>query len=138
MQNKKLIIAIVLGIGAVFSVFYGVTSKPKARSHAGSAISAAAPEEPGPAGSVAAVKRLAKRSQFASWARSPFVHKSSGGGVTLVLNGIVGSPKNPKAMIGDAVVGKGDKLGVYTVVDIGQNKVILNDGSKDIELKMEQ
>ena len=41
-------------------------------------------------------------------------------------------------MIGDAIVRKGDKVGSNTVVDVQKDKVILNDGAKNFELKLEK
>ena len=56
----------------------------------------------------------------------------------LSLNGIIASGKTFKAMIGDSIVGKGDKISGNTVLEVQKDKVILNDGTKDFELKIEQ
>ena len=45
-----------------------------------------------------------------------------------VLKGTFWNEKKPSALINDEVVGIGMKIGVYTVVDIKENQVILNDG----------
>ena len=57
---------------------------------------------------------------------------------SLSLNGIIWDKKNPKAMLGDAFVKKGDTVGGNKVVDIKKDRVILNDGSKDFELNLEK
>ena len=41
-------------------------------------------------------------------------------------------------MIGDSIVGKGDKIDGNTVIEVEKEKVILNDGTKDFELKLEK
>jgi len=45
---------------------------------------------------------------------------------------------NPTAMIGDVIVKRGDKLGANTVVEINPDSIILNDGTKDFELKLKE
>lgn len=142
MNNKKLIAAIVLGIGAVISLAYGIFSPPKGRSSAArtapikeSGISLPVTESHQ---AMSPIKRRAKRSSFTDWARSPFIPKGmKGPSYQMELSGILGSGKNLKAMINGEVVGKGDKIGSTTVVDILPDRVTLNDGSKDIVLRME-
>ena len=41
-------------------------------------------------------------------------------------------------MIGEAIVAKGGKVEGNTIVDIKPDRVILNDGTKNFELKLEQ
>ncbi len=143
MQNKKLIVLIVLGIGAIISLIYGVSSSPKGRSRPavnspaiGGAPVPAAIEQTRLASSV---KRRAKQSTFQSWSRSPFIPKSAkGSSYQMELSGILGSGKNLKAMINGQIVGKGDKLGSVTVTEIATDSVTLNDGSEEIVLKLEQ
>ncbi len=147
MQNKKLIALIVLGIGAVISLYHGVTSTPKGRGHAAVGSPAIAPaigsiQAPAATGQVQSapsIRRRAKRSSFQSWARSPFIPKSvKGSSYQMELSGILGSGKNLKAMINGQILGKGDKLGSATVTDIAPDRVTLNDGTKNIVLKLEQ
>lgn len=140
MNNKKIIIAIVLGIGAFFSLIYGIVTPPRGRH--GTPVSNA-PEvlqdynRAQPVVKAQDIRRRAKRSRFTAWKRNPFIPtQTAGPAISLVLNGIVGSSKNPKAIIGDLIVGVGDKVGPYKVTAIKQNRVILNDGTKDLELKL--
>jgi hypothetical protein len=51
------------------------------------------------------------------------------------LNAILWDKDRSLAVINHNVVKKGDKAGHYTVIDIKADRVILNDGTKDIELK---
>ena len=54
----------------------------------------------------------------------------------LYLTGIFWDEKNPTAIINDKIVGIGDRFGVNSVVDIKQDRVILNDGFSDFELRL--
>ena len=140
MPNKKIIILIALGIAAIVSVIYGASAKPKFKKDVINQETAVK-KAGGPAGQeniIGQTKRHAKRTQFRSWKRSPFIPKGAPGAAysKLVLNGILASGKEFKAMIGDAVVGKGDKVEGNTVVEVKQDEVILNDGTKDFELKL--
>jgi len=46
--------------------------------------------------------------------------------------------KYPQAIINGEVVGIGATVGGKRVVDIKEDRVILNDGSKDFELRLDQ
>ena len=138
MNNKKQIIALViLGIGAVISLIYGVTSGPKAKKSPAQNTELS-PLPAGTAELATPVKRRAKLSSFKTWNRSPFIPKGiKGSSSGLVLSGILGSAPNLKAMINGEVVGKGGRIGPNTVVSITSDGVVLNDGTKDFTLKIE-
>ena len=91
-----------------------------------------------PAGKTIEIKRRAKRIKFASWSRSPFIPKWINGvpSSSLNLKGMMWNEKDPKAMISDAIVVKGDKIGGNTVIEVKKDRVILNDGTKDFEIKL--
>ena len=74
------------------------------------------------------------------WIRCPFCGKLyiDGGGGVVALSGILWDAKDPKAVINGEIVGIGDKINNYSVVDIDRNIVVLNDGSKDIEISLEE
>ena len=140
MQNKKIVILIALGITAFISLIHGISSRPKWQKNADNqgmisnkTLGAANPEN-----IVGQAKRHAKRTQFRSWKRSPFIPKGTAGTAysKLSLSGILASGRGYKAMIGDSVVGKGDKVAGNTVVEVKADSVILNDGTKDFELKL--
>lgn len=141
MQNKKVVALIILAVLAVISLIYGVTASPKGRVKEAAAAkrqAAIAPPQQG-AKNIVPAGRRAKRSQFKTWKRSPFASGLTVSTTTeLTLNGIIWNKTNPKAMIGDAIVGKGDTIGENKVIDIKPNRVILNDGTKDFELKIEK
>lgn len=138
MNNKKQIIALaVLGIVAVISLTYGLTSGKKTKTQPMqntelSPLSAGSTELATP------TRRRAKLSSFKTWNRSPFIPKGvKGASSGLVLSGILGSAPNLKAMINGEIVGKGGRVGSNTVVSITSGEVVLNDGVKDFTLKIE-
>lgn len=136
MQNKKIIILIVLAIFAVVSLMHGMAARPKK-----AAMNPAASKTTSPSASkeiLPNIGRQYKRSKNTSWKRSPFVPTGTSTASRLVVSGIIWSKDKPKAMIGDTMVGRGDKVGSNTVVEIKTDKVILNDGTKDFELKLEK
>lgn len=90
--------------------------------------------------SPASAARQARRSEYKDYKRNPFttapVSQSQGAG--LQLSGIIYDEKGLYALINDQIVHLGDKIGEYAVIGITQGKVILNDGAKNIELKIEE
>jgi len=140
MQNKKLIILIVLSVFAAISLFRGITtpSKYRVKSLSAPAVSRTQPAGAERAAAHLSMERRAKRTRFKSWKRSPFVSGEKPASATLVLSGIIWTNENPKAMIGDMIVRKGDRVNNSTVIDIRPDKVIMNDGTKNFELKLEK
>ena len=78
-----------------------------------------------------------KKSSYEDWGKNPFVF-SSGVSQNFILEGILWDINKPAAIISGEIVGKGDPVGSYVVVDVQQDRVILNDGEKDIELRLEK
>ena len=140
MQNKKVVALIVLAVLALISLIYGITASSKGRvKSAAAAERQAAIALPEDAKNVVSTERRARRSQFKTWKRNPFASGLTASTTTeLTLNGIIWNKTKPKAMIGDAIVVKGDTIGANKVVDIQPDRVILNDGTKDFELKIEK
>lgn len=85
-------------------------------------------------------KRKASRTQAKDWGRNPFTATTgSGSGISgLQLGGIISDAKERYALINDQIAHAGDIIGAYKVVRINEFGVIVNDGKKDIELKLEQ
>lgn len=137
MKDKKIVILIILGIAAVISLVYGLTSSPKARPAPVVTQDTGQSSKTAPL-TAASIKRRAARTRFSSWKRSPFQATAApAASSNLILNGIVGG-RSPKAMIGDSLVGVGDKIGNNTVVAIKSDRVVMNDGTKDFEIVMKQ
>lgn len=140
-QDKKVIVLIILGIVAIASLIYGVVTPPRKTGRVEQKTEDVSHDKMEKKLLVprAQAKGHAVKSKFKSWKRRPFVPANvPGSSFNLVLNGILGSGANLKAMIGAAIVSKGDKVGNNTVVDIKKNSVILNDGTKDFELKLKK
>lgn len=74
------------------------------------------------------------------WGRDPFVPQETGSAfskaVNLTLNGILWDETNPKAIVNEKTLIKGDTIYGYTVTEIRQRSVILRTGEKNIELQV--
>jgi len=81
-----------------------------------------------------------KRSGHKEWGRDPFMVTQTpvSSSSALALGGIVYDEKDSYALINNQLLHIGDEVNGNRVVDIQQDTVILNDGNKDIELKLEQ
>jgi len=84
---------------------------------------------------------LEKVAQDLELMRDPFrpapVVKSAGSvSERLILNGIIWDPKDPKAVINNTIVEVGDKINGFEVVEIDELKVIVNDGSGGLVLRL--
>jgi hypothetical protein len=139
MQNKKLPLLIVVSIIAVFSLFYGIFTPSRTKRNLltkDTGFQKTIVSEKG----IIFLTRRAKRSDYSYWGRNPFSISGAPirrfGGLT--INGILWDKKNPLAIINERIVKIGDKIDGNTVVGIEQDRVILNDGSKDIELLLGQ
>ena len=138
-KQKKIVILIVLSIGAVISLIYGITASPKTRRSTSPAAEYVSSVKTAQSSrGIIPTERRAKRTEFNFWGRNPFAEKESPKvKVTkLRLNGILWDDAAPKAIIGDDIVGIGDKVGPNTVVDIKEDRVVLNNGTADFELKL--
>lgn len=141
MQNKKVIILLVLSIGAVISLIYGITSRSGTKRYAQPSAGAVSVDKTDPSvRHIIPIKRHGKKTAFTSWGRNPFILKGVAGvpGEGLALGGIMWNEKNPKAMISNSIVGVGDKVGENTIVGIKRDRVILNNGTEDFVLTWEQ
>ncbi len=140
MKNNKLIVLAVLMVVAVISLTYGVIGLSKGKGAAASKRKAAQKHgEAAQAPEASVSARHAARTKFAAWRRSPFVPKAlSASSSKLTLNGVITDGKSLKAVIGDTIARKGDKVGPYTIIDIKKTSVTVNDGTVNSELKLER
>ena len=142
MDNKKKLIALaVLMAVAVGSIIYGLSAPAKGkRGAAASAKAAKNYESAQKADVVGPVQRRAVRSKVAAWRRSPFAPKGAAieGVSGLAFNGVITDGKVLKAVIGDTIVKKGDKVAGCTMVDIKKDSIVVNDGTGNRELKLER
>lgn len=85
---------------------------------------------------------LKKESQNLQLKRDPFgaapivtIKRNDQG---IALTGISWDKNNPTAIIDNEIVSVGDKVGGNTVVDIKEDRVILSDGSRNLEIRLGQ
>jgi len=137
MKDRKVVALIVLGIGAVISLIYGITAPPKRRGRVSPGREAAYREKNlRPIEKIISTKRRAKKTKYEKWGRNPFAPKGLNDSQGMVLDGIMWQPENPKAIISGQVVGKGAKIGDKIVTDIKRNTVIIKDGAEEITLRL--
>lgn len=132
MADKKKIILAALAVMSVFVWLRGLGVFSKNR------------QKEGPPGAAVplfnAQSGRARRAGHKDYKRNPFtaapVSQSQSAG--LQLGGVISDAQESYALINDQIVRTGDSIGVNKVVDIKENRVILSDGTKDIELKLEE
>lgn len=139
-EKKKLIVLVVLGVGAVFSLIYGIITPSSSRRKLRSEPNDARIEQITQSQKVVSILGRPKRSKYASWGRNPFKLFAAPVKISIGfhLDGIIWDNRAPLAVINGNVVGSGDKVGTNTIVEIKQDIVILNDGIKDFELNLNQ
>lgn len=139
MRNKKLITLVVLGVVAIFSLFYGAVTSSKVRRPSQVREPGREPERKASLiEKPILAQRAAKRTNYTSWSRNPFVLQktSSKSFKGLTLDGIMWDKGKSMAIINGEIVRIGDNVNENLVVDIKQDRVILNDGIKEFELKL--
>ncbi|UCD15794.1 MAG: hypothetical protein JSV34_01735 [Candidatus Omnitrophota bacterium] len=133
-MNKKLIILIILSVAAVISLTYGILVPPKYGQK--TAIKKAGIEKDElKEASFISLSRKAKKSGYAEWGQSPFSFDAGLSG-QLILNGILWDSERPLVIINGVTLGVGGKINGNTVIDIQKDKVILNDGVSEFQLKL--
>ena len=139
MRDKKLIALIVLVIAAVFSLAHGIFAPSRLRRQFIAEPKGAPDKTAGSVAAIEAIKRDYKHTTYTSWGRDPFSAKTAPlAGSTPVLCGILWDKDCPRALIGNRIVSAGDKVGENTVAAILEDRVILNNGKQDFELKLKQ
>ncbi|NQU95202.1 MAG: hypothetical protein HQ549_03090 [Candidatus Omnitrophica bacterium] len=137
MKNKKLVVLIILGIGAILSLIYGITTPSRGKR---SAATSRKPQEAVTqdntaqhASKIVPTARRAKKTEFTTWKRNPFTPTGVPGtsSSALTLGGIMWQEVSPKAMVSNEIVGIGDKVGGYKVIDIKKDRVVLSDGKEN-------
>ncbi len=88
-------------------------------------------------------KRLEEETKSMELKRDPFTFTKQQAGPSvvsareLILSGIAWDQDNPSAIINNKIVAIGQEVDGNTVVDIKENRVILNDGDHNFELRIE-
>lgn len=136
-KDKKVIIMIILSIIAVFSLISGVTVPTKSKRLASSGSDPIDSKRTFNLVEGLSLKRSTTRSSYNEWGRDPFTK-----GIAIrassenILEGIIWDKQLPLALIRGKTVKIGDRIGSDWVIDIQKDKVILNDGTRDRELKL--
>lgn len=141
-KRKQIIITAILILVLIFA--WAKTIKILKRT-GNASLPSAAPSQDSPAAKaqgevITKEKAGAVREDDSAWGRCPFSGKvySSKGASDLTLAGIIWDEKTPMAMINKEIVKTGDKIEGKTVMQIRHDRVILNDGNKDFELRLER
>ncbi len=134
MKRNKIVLLIFLGVAVIVSLTHGIFISSRKNIPRQSKVELSVDRE-----SPSGTRRGA--SKFTSWPRNPFVPKLKEAKVEvrIVLNGIVWDAHKPVAMINDKVLAAGESFNdKITVVQIKPDRVILNNGESDFELKLGQ
>ena len=139
LQDKKILILIIVSIAAFFSLLYGILTPSKIKRQIMSRTSAVSREGQRPVTPIQSAlmeDRGTARSEYQSWGRDPFSPSAINRAVDMELNGILWDTEAPQAIINEDIVGIGDRVRGNIIVDITQDTVILNDGLTDFELTL--
>jgi len=138
-KDKKVVILTILVVAAVLSLLYGIRSARKTWNIWPGKSAAAYSTGSSLSGKNIRTKRRAERTEFTSWKRSPFVSqetKTVSSDMKITLSGVVWHNNEPKALLNGEIIGIGEKIGDYKVTEIKGDSVTLNDGVKDLRLKI--
>ena len=139
MKDKKVVIAIILCIGALISLIYGITAGPRTKRKVSPGLEAASTDETICSSKyIVPAERRSATTDFATWGRNPFVPKAAPEikGSDIILDGIMWDKENPKAIINNAIVGIGDEIKGNRIIEIEKESVTLNDGTEDFTLSL--
>lgn len=138
MRDKKIILLAVLAVAAVISLTYGLKSSSRGKEKTDTGPSPENPEVILELRDLAPLVRPARKDEFASWGRNPFIPRGSRGGASsvVILNGIAWDEKNPKAVINDRILGVGGEIAGYRVVEIKPASVVLSGEEGERELRV--
>lgn len=140
-QLGLVVIFILVLIFVIFNILgkSGKVKKEQANIKSGSKVQAGAPNAPVSTGK-SLFDSLDAQAEGVTLVRDPFssvplvAEKTSGRGV--VLSGIVWGKDKPTAIINNSIVRVGDTVSGNVVVRIQRDRVVLNDGNNDFELKL--
>jgi hypothetical protein len=140
-EQKKIVILIMLGIVAVCSLAYSISSpikKKKRHNKVGQMIQKKAKNIVNFGKRKIVLGKGGRKSTYSIWQRNPFsLPPASAIKIEkLRLKGILWDENNPQAIVNDYIVGIGDKIGDNTVCAINQNCIIINNSTSSFELTM--
>lgn len=142
LQDRKLVLLIVLSIAAAVSLAHGILKPvgPKSKSESMHQAESIVREISQFTQSQHLVERRVKRGNNEKWNRDPFQSPYFSAELArndFVLQGIAWDEKNPQALIGDEIYSAGGRVeGNITVKAIKKQSVILTNGEMNLELKL--
>ena len=152
MQNKKLMILIILGAFAVISLIYGmVTPSKKRRERLSKPVYTQDENKITATKRIVSTVRGVKRSNYPSWGRSPFIPLVSGNKTVvgqadwsfinpklpgLKIEGILFDKTNPLAIINDKIVAIGDSISDCKIVSITMEEIVIRYMDKEYSVKI--
>ncbi|MBU2102129.1 MAG: hypothetical protein ABH865_05355 [Candidatus Omnitrophota bacterium] len=88
---------------------------------------------------LALYKRLEQQTAGMALGSDPFTHMPLGAYTvkTVKLTGILWDAHAPRAIVAGKFLKTGDRVGAITIVSIQQDKVIVSDGNREMELRLE-
>ena len=139
MRNPRLIILGALSFIAVLSVVKGITNLSKGK-HVENQIKAESQTVSSSINQNSVKEKGANtKTAFQVWGRNPFNFEERGSeekAPGIFLNGIVWDQKKPQAIINGSIVEAGDEIAGFTVIEIKQNAVVINNGAGNLEVKL--
>ncbi|NQT47149.1 MAG: hypothetical protein HQ593_06740 [Candidatus Omnitrophica bacterium] len=142
MTKKDKIELIVTSVGVLALIFViGNIFKAKGQTKAGRKVaaktsSAAAGTMKGSTSPNINFQKFEDKMAVSEWGKDPFTYRPLAHMGDLKLGGIVWDEEAPTAIIDGEIVGVGDEIEGNIVVEIQPDKVILNDGTKIVELTL--
>src|SRR3989338_6885219 len=134
-EKSQLVLTVILGIILILlsvRAYHQLQAKRPMRSWAGAVAAPAVSADQAAPSYVA----LAEEAGQTSIERDPVFPASKVSAASIVLNGIFWDEVNPTAVINNEILQAGQSVNGKVIMEIQSDKVILNDGSRNIELKM--
>ena len=137
----QLIITLGLGVVLIFVVIQAFQGKGRPKQKAASQAAGVTGLNGTGLPKLLVYDNLEKQAAEVKLERDPFeivkVQSTLDGKPVLILMGISWDEQEPIAIINDTVLKKGSAIEGHTVVDIFKDKIILNDGNTNLELKLQ-
>jgi hypothetical protein len=146
-KNRKILVYAVFVVAVIWG-FFNLTGRKSDRSEATNSKKAASTDQSNmvpssPQAPLAGEVIEIYREQ--PWGRDPFYHgfkppkiAKTSPEIRMHLFGILYRQINPQALINNRVVGVGDVLGDYKVIEITRGYVALNNGKRTVKLKVKK
>jgi hypothetical protein len=134
-KDKKVILLIVLGVGGILSMLYGIITPSKFKQEAAkemSSVPAVSQNDTKDSAEVSTQPQHERpRSKYDKWGRNPFYQRQR-----ITISGIMYDVRNSQVMINDEIVGIGADVGGNKVIDIRPNYCIISDGTSEFKLHL--